>query len=276
MSFDGILIGLCSFLVIGLFHPVVIKVEYYWSKKAWPVFLIVGILLIIASLWIRPMVAAAVVGMTGFTCLWSIKELQEQETRVEKGWFPRNPNRDKTVAGTAEEGERDRQYKTTKEESPMEMRRKDLAVTDPARIDEIILNCDCCRLAFADGVHPYIVPLSFGYERRGDAQIFYFHGAAVGRKVELIRRLGYAGFELDRDGTVNPSDKACDFSVRYQSVIGEGDIAEVTDPAEKAQVLQIIMKQYSGRDDWEFPEAVLAKTGVFRLTVKELSAREHG
>ena len=158
----------------------------------------------------------------------------------------------------------------------MEMRRKDLAVTDPARSDEIIASCDRCRLAFADGTHPYIVPLSFGYARREEAQLFYFHGAAVGRKVDLIRRLGYAGFELDRDGTIHPSDQACDFSVRYQSVIGEGEIAEVTDPAEKAQVLQIIMKQYSGREDWEFPETVLAKTGVFRLVVKELSAREHG
>jgi nitroimidazol reductase NimA-like FMN-containing flavoprotein (pyridoxamine 5'-phosphate oxidase superfamily) len=158
----------------------------------------------------------------------------------------------------------------------MEMRRKDLAVTDPARIDDIILSCNCCRLAFADGGHPYIVPLSFGYERREDTQIFYFHGASVGRKVDLIRRLGYAGFELDRDGAINPSDKACDFSVRYQSIIGEGELSELTDAQEKAQALQAIMKQCSGRDDWEFPATVLAKTGVFQLVVKELSAREHG
>lgn len=158
----------------------------------------------------------------------------------------------------------------------MEMRRKDLAVIDPARIDEIILSCNCCRLAFADGTHPYIVPLSFGYERKDDTQIFYFHGAAVGRKVDLMRSLAYAGFELDRDGTINSNEKACDFSVRYQSIIGEGEISEVTDTKEKAQPLQVIMKHYSSRDDWEFPEAVLAKTCVFRLVVKELSAREHG
>ncbi len=36
----------------------------------------------------------------------------------------------------------------------MEMRRKDLAVTDPAKIDAIIQGCDCIRLAFADGTHP--------------------------------------------------------------------------------------------------------------------------
>ncbi|MDD4680917.1 MAG: pyridoxamine 5'-phosphate oxidase family protein [Clostridia bacterium] len=158
----------------------------------------------------------------------------------------------------------------------MEMKRKDLAVTDPARVDEIILSCDCCRLAFADGTHPYIIPLSFGYERKEETQCFYFHGAAVGRKVDLCRRLGYAGFELDRYRTVNPNEKACDFSMRYQSIVGEGEITELIDAKEKAQALQIIMKQLSGRDDWEFPENVLEKTCVFRLEVKELSAREHG
>ena len=86
----------------------------------------------------------------------------------------------------------------------MEMRRKDLAVTDPAKIDAIIQGCDCIRLAFADGTHPYIVPLSFGYVREGDTAKFYFHGAANGRKVDLSRKLAYAGFELDRNRTLKP------------------------------------------------------------------------
>lgn len=158
----------------------------------------------------------------------------------------------------------------------MEMRRKDLQVTDPARIDEIIWNCDCCRLAFADGAHPYIVPLSFGYQREGTEQVFYFHGAAVGRKVTLIRTLGYAGFELDTNQKINTSENACDFSVRYQSIIGEGEISELTAVNEKAEALQIIMKHYSEKDNWDFPEKVLEKTAVFRMVVKEISGREQG
>ena len=35
----------------------------------------------------------AILGIFGFSCLWSIRELFEQVERVEKGWFPRNPNR---------------------------------------------------------------------------------------------------------------------------------------------------------------------------------------
>lgn len=158
----------------------------------------------------------------------------------------------------------------------MEMRRKDLSVTDPERVDAIIKSCDCFRLALADGTHPYIVPLNFGYERQEGAQRFYFHSAAGGRKVALCRRLGYAGFELDNNRSVKTSRTACGFSMAYQSVVGEGTVRELTDTAEKMQALQCIMKQYSGRDDWELPVKAVEKTCVFCLTVTEISGKEHG
>ena len=158
----------------------------------------------------------------------------------------------------------------------MEMRRKELAVTEPEKIDAIITSCDCFRLAFADGTHPYIVPLSFGYERQGTVQRFYFHSAGAGRKVTLCRTLGYAGFELDNNRRLKPQDTACGYSMAYQSVVGEGTLRELTDSGEKTRALQCVMKQYSGRDDWEMPSAAVEKTCVFCLTVTELSAKEHG
>ena len=29
----GIAIGICTFLIIGLFHPIVVKAEYYWGTR---------------------------------------------------------------------------------------------------------------------------------------------------------------------------------------------------------------------------------------------------
>lgn len=158
----------------------------------------------------------------------------------------------------------------------MEMRRKDLAVTEPEKIDAIINRCDCFRLAFADGKHPYIVPLNFGFEHKDGVRKFYFHSATAGRKVDLCRSLGCAGFEMDTNRTVNTNEKACDFSMAYQCIIGEGEIKELTTLEEKAAGLQVMMKRYSGRGDWELPEGVLQKTCVFCLTVREISGREHG
>ncbi|WP_454052752.1 DUF4491 family protein [Clostridium sp. Marseille-Q7071] len=93
MNFQGIIIGIFSFLIIGIFHPIVIKGEYYFSKKIWPMFLLLGIIFIIVSLNIKGQLLSALLGVTGFSCLWSIHELIEQEQRVKKGWFPKNPKR---------------------------------------------------------------------------------------------------------------------------------------------------------------------------------------
>lgn len=91
--FEGLIIGICTFLTIGLFHPIVIKAEYYWGTGCWWIFLLVGIAGVAASLLIANTVISAVCGVFAFSCFWSIKELFEQEKRVEHGWFPKNPNR---------------------------------------------------------------------------------------------------------------------------------------------------------------------------------------
>lgn len=91
MTLTGALIGLGTFLIIGLFHPIVIKAEYYTGTRFWWVFLFVGLGCIIAALFIHNVLASALVGVTGFSCLWSILELFEQRTRVDKGWFAAGP-----------------------------------------------------------------------------------------------------------------------------------------------------------------------------------------
>lgn len=93
MNYYGIIIGIASFLIIGIFHPIVIKSEYYFGKKTWPFFLIAGLILILISLLISSLALSSIIGVAGFSCLWSIHELVEQEERVKRGWFPANPNK---------------------------------------------------------------------------------------------------------------------------------------------------------------------------------------
>lgn len=93
MYFEGIIIGICTFIIIGIFHPIVIKGEYYIGKKIWPIFLILGIISLILSLFMNNIIISALIGVLGFTLLWSIHEIIEQEERVKKGWFPENPNK---------------------------------------------------------------------------------------------------------------------------------------------------------------------------------------
>lgn len=92
-SLTGALIGLCTFLAIGLFHPIVIKTEYHFGTRPWWVFLLVGVVCIIAACFVPNVFLSSMLGVTGFSCLWSIHELFEQKKRVERGWFPKNPKR---------------------------------------------------------------------------------------------------------------------------------------------------------------------------------------
>ncbi|MBQ0081319.1 MAG: DUF4491 family protein [Alistipes sp.] len=93
MNFTGVLLGVAVFLLIGLFHPIVIKSEYYFGKKCWWAFALAGLLFCILSLCTSSMVLSTLLGVTAFSCFWSILELFEQEKRVKKGWFPKNPKR---------------------------------------------------------------------------------------------------------------------------------------------------------------------------------------
>jgi hypothetical membrane protein len=93
MRFDGLIIAVIALLIIGIFHPIVIKGEYYFTEKIWPLFLLTGVVVLALSCFARQTVLSAVLGVLGCTCLWSILELKKQTQRVEKGWFPRNPKR---------------------------------------------------------------------------------------------------------------------------------------------------------------------------------------
>lgn len=93
MYFEGIIIAIATFLIIGLFHPIVIKSEYYWGTKCWPIFAVLGVALLAASLFISDVLIASVIGVFGCSSLWSILEIFEQKKRVQKGWFPMNPKR---------------------------------------------------------------------------------------------------------------------------------------------------------------------------------------
>ncbi|KAA6334901.1 hypothetical protein EZS27_016827 [termite gut metagenome] len=89
----GFVIGVCTFLIIGLFHPFVVKAEYYWGTKCWWFFLLLGIAGLAASFSTDNVLISSLLGVFAFSSFWSIKEVFEQEERVKKGWFPKNPKR---------------------------------------------------------------------------------------------------------------------------------------------------------------------------------------
>lgn len=94
LNFKGIVLGVVSFLIIGVWHPIVIKGEYHLGAKTCaPLFAAIGAACVALSLRIKNVMLNTAVALFGFSALWGILEVKEQEERVEKGWFPSNPKR---------------------------------------------------------------------------------------------------------------------------------------------------------------------------------------
>lgn len=156
------------------------------------------------------------------------------------------------------------------------MRRKDRQVTDPERIRAVIAACDCCRLGLCEDGRAYIVPLDFGFAERDGRYTLYFHSAKEGRKIDLIRERGWASFEMDAGHEVISDESACEYTARFQCVMGGGPMTMLETAEEKRAGLAAIMAHVSGEErTWDFPEAMLERPQVIRLEAEELTCKVH-
>ena len=151
------------------------------------------------------------------------------------------------------------------------MRRKDKAVSDASGIHAIIGQATVCRLGMVDGDRPYIVPLSFGYQDN----TLYFHGALKGRKIDLLKENPNVCFEFDIAGEALKDVDACNWSMKFQSVIGFGKASFVDGLEQKRQALGIIMAQYSD-NPFEFPENKVNATAVIKVDIEKMTGKQSG
>lgn len=155
------------------------------------------------------------------------------------------------------------------------MRRSDREITGFDGKLEILRRCEVLHLGLSDGGRPYVVPLSFGVRAENGSAVVYFHCAASGRKLDLLRADPRVCFEADRLLGIAGADEACGWTAKYESVMGEGRAVTVEDPAEKAEGLLCILRHYGYEGGPEFAPAVFARTAVVRIDVESLSAKSN-
>jgi nitroimidazol reductase NimA-like FMN-containing flavoprotein (pyridoxamine 5'-phosphate oxidase superfamily) len=132
-----------------------------------------------------------------------------------------------------------------------------------------------CRIAlFADGA-PYIIPLNFGFEWENELRI-YFHCANQGRKLDLIQANPRAGFELDVGHELVTGEKACDWGMKFASLVGDGTIRVVSDPAERKRGLDLLMVHYSFPGVPSYSDEMLRAVTVLCLEVREVTGKRKG
>ena len=152
------------------------------------------------------------------------------------------------------------------------MRRSDRALQGPGQLLEVIQACKVFRLAMLAEGRPYVVPLNFGYWYEGGQFEFYFHSALQGRKLDLLRQNPQVCFELDCGHALVPADSPCSYSYRYASIIGEGVVELVEEPARKALYLQRLVRHQTGQD-LPLREEQTAAVAVGRISVQALTGK---
>lgn len=153
------------------------------------------------------------------------------------------------------------------------MRRSDREIKDISQIKAFIQKESIIRIGFYDEGEVYIVPVNYGYVFENDKHVFYFHGAKAGRKYELAKKVPEVGFEIDGNYELLKAETACDYSAKFQSVIGNGKLKLVDDYAEKIKGLNILMKQSTEKDDWTYENKMVDGVAVFKLEVEKLSCK---
>ena len=148
------------------------------------------------------------------------------------------------------------------------MRRKEKEIVEKNEIEAVIAAAKVCRLAMADNGQPYIVPLSFGY---ADDEL-YFHSAMEGKKLDILKKNNRVCFEFDIDTEIKIGKTACQWGMKFRSVIGFGQAYFIEDPESKRSALDTIMGQYSN-DAFEFPDETVAKTVVIRVEIESMTGK---
>jgi nitroimidazol reductase NimA-like FMN-containing flavoprotein (pyridoxamine 5'-phosphate oxidase superfamily) len=143
--------------------------------------------------------------------------------------------------------------------------------TDRDVVEPIIRQATVCRIAMSDDGRPYVVPVSFGYE---DGTLF-FHCSAVGKKIDILRKNNAVCVEFDIDQEITKADRACQWGIKYRSVIGFGRAFFVADEQEKRRALDVIVAHYGG-DPQDYPKATLEKTMVVRIEIQSVTAKVSG
>jgi len=150
-----------------------------------------------------------------------------------------------------------------------------VAFNDPKRVNDVIKNCQVCYMGMVDQEgKPYVLPFNFGYEEG----TIYLHSAGSGKKIDILREHPSVciAFSTDHQLKFTNEDVACSYSMRFRSVLAYGEVVFVDDPEEKQRILNVIMRQYTGRDDFGYNMPAVVDVCVYKVDVKEFTGKESG
>ena len=153
------------------------------------------------------------------------------------------------------------------------MRRSDREIKSREDILAVLGKCSVMRLAINTPDYPYVVPLNYGVETEGGSITLWFHCAAEGMKLDLIKADRRVGFEADCSHNLSAGGRACTYTMEYESVVGCGEVSIAEGNDAKRQGMLAIMRHYAPERDFDFTDSELADVCVLRLDVARITGK---
>lgn len=142
------------------------------------------------------------------------------------------------------------------------------------RIEKVIRSCKLCYLGMVDeNRKPYVLPMNFGYEKG----VVYLHSAQEGHSISILEKNPQVCITFCTDPGLVWQDEevACSYRMRAESVICHGKVVFEEDYDEKVKSLDIIMKQYSGKE-FSYSAPAVRNVKIWKVPLDEITAREFG
>ncbi len=154
------------------------------------------------------------------------------------------------------------------------MRRIDKEINDIRTIELILKEAEYCVIALSDNNCPYMVPMNFGFQDHN----LYLHSSHLGRKIEILKVNNKVSFGVQIKTRLIKNEKACNWTMDYMSVIGEGYAYFIENHNKKIEALNTIMSKYSDNstNKFEYSESSLNDVSLIKVEVKELKGKISG
>lgn len=152
---------------------------------------------------------------------------------------------------------------------------KSREITLQSALDDIIARCQYCAMAMVDQQNePYVLNMNFGYADR----VVYLHSAQEGKKINILKnnRRVCLSFSTDHVLRWQSENMACSYSMKYRSVLIYGLVEFIDDPSQKRNALNIIMKQYTNRNDFDYGDPAIRNVMVYKVVAEKMEGRAYG
>jgi nitroimidazol reductase NimA-like FMN-containing flavoprotein (pyridoxamine 5'-phosphate oxidase superfamily) len=152
------------------------------------------------------------------------------------------------------------------------MRKTNQEIRDRQVLQEILQGAVICRIAMMDGDRPYILPVNYGYSEG----CLFIHSAPEGKKIDLLRKNRQVCFEVEDRPEVIKGERACDWTTRYRSVVGYGEVEILADEAGMRRGMEIIMAQHGAPDLIDFNQRNLDRMVILKLRITSMTGKKSG